>query len=191
MDIRTEVLYFSEPGERNTQQTLVMAKKRAGELGIKTIVVASTTGSTALKAMQEFKGYKVVVITHCAGYISPDTQEFDEKIRSEILADGGIIHTAAHSFGGIGRAVRRRFKDSSYQLDEIIAHVLRLFGQGVKVAIEVTLMAVDAGLVRTNEDVIAISGTSRGADTAIIIRPATTHDLFSIRIEEIICKPRL
>ena len=76
-------------------------------------------------------------------------------------------------------------------MDEIIANVLRLFGQGVKVAGEVSCMAVDAGLLRTDEDAVAIGGTKYGSDTAIIIRPSNTHTFFDARIREIICKPRL
>jgi hypothetical protein len=52
-------------------------------------------------------------------------------------------------------------------------------------------MAADAGLVSPEEEVIAIAGTGRGADTAIVVKPAHAHDAFSLRVKEIICKPRL
>ena len=80
---------------------------------------------------------------------------------------------------------------SAEGVDEIIANVLRLFGAGVKVACEVTCMATDAGLVRANEDVVGIGGTSDGADTAILVKATNTHTFFDIRIREIICKPRM
>ena len=60
----------------------------------------------------------------------------------------------------------------------------------MKVAAEITIMAADAGLVRTDEEVIAIGGSSRGADTAIIVRPANASRFFELKIKEIICKPR-
>ena len=75
-----------------------------------------------------------------------------------------------------------------HALDNYLA---RLIGKGYKVAIEITLMAADAGLISPDEEVIAIAGTGRGADTAIVVKPAHAHDAFSLRVKEIICKPRL
>jgi hypothetical protein len=88
----------------------------------------------------------------------------------------------------LGRAVNRKF--NTIEVDEIIAHVLRLFGAGVKVGCEITCMAADAGLVKPGSEVLAIGGTGRGADTAIIVRATNTHTFFDLRILEIICKPR-
>jgi len=61
----------------------------------------------------------------------------------------------------------------------------------MKVACEIACMAADAGFIRTDEDAISIGGTSRGADTAILLRPSNTHAFFDIKVKEIICKPRL
>jgi hypothetical protein len=68
---------------------------------------------------------------------------------------------------------------------------LRMFGQGMKVACEIAAMAADAGLVRTDEEIIAIGGTGRGADTAVVLQPSYVHRLFNLKVKEIICKPRL
>ena len=61
----------------------------------------------------------------------------------------------------------------------------------MKVACEITIMAADAGLVRTDEEVIAIAGTHSGADTAIVVQPSNANRFFNLRVKEIICKPRL
>ena len=84
--------------------------------------------------------------------------------------------------------MNRRF--GVIQIDEIIAHVLRLFSQGVKVACECACMAVDEGLVSSGEEAVSIGGTGKGADTAIVLKPSNTHTFFDSRILEIICKPR-
>jgi hypothetical protein len=181
-------VYFLEPGNATTEKTFEVAKKRAEELGIKTIVVASTSGETGLKAVKAFASYKVVVVTHSTGLQAPDAQELTPQNRAKILEKGGLILTATHAFGGVGRAVRRRF--NTYQVDEIIAQTLRVFGQGTKVACEITLMAADAGLIRTDEEVISIGGTAKGADTALVVKPAHTHDFFELRVKEVLCKPR-
>jgi hypothetical protein len=61
--------------------------------------------------------------------------------------------------------------------------------EGMKVAVEITAMAADAGLVRTDEEVVSIAGTGRGADTALVVRPAISRRLFNMRIERILAKP--
>jgi hypothetical protein len=181
-------VYFADSGSACTEKTLQIAKKRAEQLGIGTIVVASTSGETGVKAVKMFANYKVVVVTHSTGFPAPDAQELTELNRAKILENGGMILTATHAFGGVGRAVRRKFK--TYQVDEIVAHTLRVFGQGTKVACEIALMAADAGLIRTDEEVISIGGTGSGADTALVIKPAHTHDFFELKVREVLCKPR-
>ncbi|MCJ7669370.1 MAG: hypothetical protein MUO61_02490 [Dehalococcoidia bacterium] len=181
-------VYFLESGSANTERTFEVSKRRAEELGIKTIVVASTSGETGLKAVKTFANYKVVVVTHTTGLQAPDVQELTPQNRAKILEKGGLILTATHAFGGVGRAVRRKLNTS--QVDEIIAHTLRVFGQGTKVACEIALMAADAGLIRTDEEVISIGGTARGADTALVVKPAHTHDFFELKVKEVLCKPR-
>ena len=181
-------VYFIEPGSTNTKKTFELAKKRAKELGIKTILVASTSGETGVKAVKLFANYKVVIVTHTTGLQAPNVQELTPQNKAKILERGGVILTATHAFGGVGRAIRRKF--NTYQVDEIIAHTLRVFGQGTKVACEIALMAADAGFIRTNEEVISIGGTAKGADTALVIQPAHTHDFFELKVKEVLCKPR-
>ena len=184
--ITTESTYFHKEkrGSLETDETLRLAKNRADQLGIKSIVVASLRGETALKASQVFAGYNLVVIT---GVTENNVQNFPTGLREDIEAKGGKIITAAHAFGTLGRAVNKKF--GVIQVDEVIAYVLRLFSAGVKVACEVACMAVDAGFVRSDEEVISIGGQG-GADSAIVLKPSNTHLFFDSHILEIICKPR-
>jgi hypothetical protein len=184
-----EITYFHTIGESNTEITLQLAKKRAEKRGINTIVVASTRGVTGVKAAKLFQGYNVIVVPHHTGYQDVDAQELTTENQEKIGESGGQVLTATHAFGGVGRAVRRQF--NTYQAEEIIAATLKVFGQGAKVCAEIVLMAADAGLVSTQEDLIAISGSNRGADTALIIRPVNAFDFFKMKIQEIICKPLL
>jgi len=181
-------VYFDSPGPENTERTLEIARKRAEEAGIRTILVASTTGETGVKAARAFQGYNVIVVSHSTGFKEPDYQELSEENRAAIEAAGAKVLTCLHAFGGVGRAVRKKL--GTYELEEIVAYTLRIFGEGTKVACEMALMAADAGLVRTDEPVIAIAGTSRGADTALVLRPANAQNFFDLRIMEVLCKPR-
>jgi hypothetical protein len=185
MEVKT--VYFDTPGRDNTAATMRIARRRAEELGIKTILVASTIGDTAVEAVKVFKGLKVIVVTHAAGFKEPNTQEFTQENRRKVESKGALVLTAIHAFAGIDRAMRKRF--NMYLLGDIIASTLRIFGEGMKVACEISLMAADAGLVRTDEDVVAVAGTGSGADTAIVLSPVNTTDFFSLRVKEILCKP--
>lgn len=181
--------YFARHGKDNTEDTLNLAKKRAEELGIRSILCATTFGETAAAAAKLFKGYRFIAVTHATGAREPNVQELEDKYRAQIESYGGVILTTTHAFGGVGRAVRRHF--NTYEIDEIIANTLRVMGQGFKVVCEIALMAADAGLVRTDQEVIAIAGSAHGADTAVVLQPANAQDFFNLRVKEIICKPRL
>ncbi len=179
--------YFENPGEANTDETLRIARERAVEMGIKTILVATTVGGTAVKAVEAFEGMKVIVVTHFTGMREPNIQAFTEENRKKVESKGGIVLTTTHAFMGIGAAMRKKF--NMYLLGDVIANTLRIFGQGMKVVCEISLMAADAGLVEVGEDIIAIGGTGRGADTAVVIKPVNTNDFFEMRVREILCKP--
>jgi hypothetical protein len=129
------------------------------------------------------------VVTHVTGFREPNIQQFTEENRKVVESKGGIILTAAHAFAGLSRAMRN--KHNMYLLGDVVADTLRIFGQGTKVACEITLMAADAGLVRTDEDVISVAGTDGGADTALVLTPANTDNFFDLKVREILCKPRL
>jgi len=179
--------YFARPGKENTERVFQIAGARAEQLGIRSIVVATTTGQTGVRATEVFKGYNLVLVTHSTGFKEPNYQELTEENRTAIEAGGGRILTCQHAFGGVGRAVRKKLQ--TYELEEIIAYTLRIFGEGMKVSCEIALMAADAGLIRVGEPTIAIGGTGRGMDTAVVLRPANAQSFFDLRIMEVLCKP--
>jgi len=182
-------VYFERAGPANTERTFEVAKARAEQLGLRTILVASTTGETGVKAARFFQGYDLVVVSHSCGFKEPNVQEMAEEHRDAILASGAKLLTCQHAFGGINRAVRKEF--GTYMLDELIAFVLRNFSQGVKVGVEMAVMAADTGLAEVGEPVIAVAGTGRGADTALVVLPANAQNFFDFRVLEVLCKPRL
>jgi len=188
-EISVNSVYFEEPGKINTERTLEIALKRTRELNIEQIVIASTGGYTALEAMQVFRDYNPIIVTHSTGFNNPNEQEMPDETKKQLEDMGATVLTCLHSFGGLGRAVRKQF--NTYELDDIVANTLRVLGEGMKVGCEITLMAADAGLINTGTDTISISGTSEGADTALVIKPANTQNFFNLRVKEILCKPRL
>jgi len=182
--------YLKKPGPKNTKTVLEAASKRAKELEINTILVATCSGDTAFQAREIFDpAIKVIAVSHVTGFKKPNFQELSEEARKELESKGVVVLTCQHAFGGVGRGVRNKL--STYQVDEIIAYTLRTFGQGTKVAVELALMAADTGLVRTDGDVISIGGSAKGADTALVLQPANSFNVFDIKIREIICKPAI
>lgn len=187
--MEAKTVYFENSGHENTEEVLSIARRRAAEMGIKTILVASTSGDTAVKATEVLNGLRIVVVSRITGHQEPDVQRFTEENRQKVESRDAVVLTATEAFGGVSRAMRNKF--SMYLLGDIILNTLRIFGTGMQVACEISLMAADAGLVRTDEDVIAIGGTGRGADTAVVLTPVNSTRLFDLRIKEILCKPLL
>ncbi len=180
--------YFPKPGPANTEAVIEAVVRRARELSIDRVIVATCSGRTAFEVRRSFDpSLKVIAVTHVTGFYEPNIQELSEEDRRALQAEGVEVLTCAHAFGGVGRGVRNRV--GTYQIDEIMAYTLRIFGQGTKVAVEIALMAADAGLVRSDEDVISVGGTGQGADTALVLRPTTSSHFFDLRIREVICKP--
>jgi len=182
-------LYLEEPGPDNTRYTLEMALRRAEELDVQNIIVATTSGNTGWMAAQVFQSKNLVVVTHSTGFLRPDYQELMPEFRKKIEEAGAKVLTCQHGLGGVGRAVRKKL--GTYELEEIIAYTLRNFGEGTKVAVEIAIMAADAGLIPTQKLCISIGGTGHGADTALLLRPAHAQNFFDLRIMEILAKPRL
>ncbi len=181
--------YFLKTGKANTRDVMEAAGRRAGELGVKTVLVPSVSGRTALTAREVLGGsVQVIAVTHVAGFEGPDIQEMSARNRLRLESAGVRVFTGQHAFGGVGRAVRNKL--GTYQVDEIMAWTLRTFGQGTKVAVEIALMATDAGLVRTDQDIISLGGTGEGVDTALVIRPSNSFRFFELKVREVICKPR-
>jgi uncharacterized protein len=180
--------YFNKPGGKNTRGVLEAVSKRGKDLSIKKVIIASYSGRTAFEALKILdKDINIIAVTHVTGYAKPDFQELDEKDRRDLESQGVKVLTCQHAFGGVGRGIRNKL--DTYQVDEIMAHTLRVFGQGVKVAIEIALMAADAGLVRTDEDVISLGGTAKGVDSALVLKPANSARFFDLKVREVICKP--
>ncbi len=186
--VERKTIYFEAAGRQNTKTVLKAAKEYAEKAGIKDVVVASTTGETGAQASKLFKGFNLVVVTHHMGFSQPGVQELTEENRRRILANGAKILTATHALSGAERAIRKKF-DTIEPL-EIIANTLRLFGEGTKVCVEVVLMVADAGLIPADRDVVAVAGSGRGADTALLMKPANSSRFFDLEVREIIAKPR-
>lgn len=180
-------MYFDQPGKDNTDQTLQQAAERANELGLDEVVVATSTGRTAYRAMEVFKGIQLTVVTYHCGFKEPFQNRMADDVRKDIEDKGVRVIQSSHALSGLERSVAKKHSGTYPVL--LIADTLRLLGQGTKVAVEVAVMAADAGAL-TGKDIISIGGSGGGADTALVLKPAHQNNFFDLRVREIICKPR-
>ena len=185
-----EITYFDKRGPQNTEAVAEAVKKRCVELGIKYVVVASNTGETALKFWEALKDcdVKLVSVTEHAGFSGGDKVFLTPEMRDKLQDKGIEVLMASHILSGVGRSIGNKFGGISHV--EIIAHTLRRIGQGIKVTVEVSIMAADAGLIPTDTEIIAVGGSGKGADAAAVIKPAHMNNFFDIEIREIIAMPR-
>jgi len=180
-------MYFEKIGKTNTTETLNLAYQRAKELGINEMVVASTTGETALEAHKIFNDFKITVVTYHCGFRKPFETIMTSDMRKTLEQNGMQVVSATHALSGVERSLAQKHQGIYPVL--LIADVLRLFGHGTKVAVEISIMAADAGML-TGNDIVSIGGSGKGADAALILKPANQSDLFDMKIREIVCKPR-
>ena len=181
-------MHFNQSGVTNTRQTLTLARERVETLGIQEVVVASTHGDTAYQTLELFEGFQVVVVTYHNGFKEPFKTVMKETVKADLETKGARVVCATHALSGVERSLFKKYGGGFPVL--LIADTLRLFGQGVKVAVEISIMASDSGML-SGQDIISIGGSGRGADAALVLKPANQSDLFDMRIREVICKPRV
>jgi hypothetical protein len=203
MSIKRATVYFEKPGKEHTEETLKIALEAAKERKIETVVISSTTGWTALKALEVFdgSGLQLVFVTHQTGYRAPGVQLMPDETRRKLEEAGAIVITSTDVLTGgvdVGISRQRPQKEAPLEarlpsivppISTVIAHVLRLFSQGVKVCVEIAMMAADAGTIPIDKPIVAVAGSHAGSDTAMVITPATSNSIRDLKIHEILAKP--
>jgi hypothetical protein len=188
---KKEILYLSKAGTRQCPACLAAAAERAAELGLRHAVVATSSGHTALELARALRvagsSAEVVGVGYAANFAAkwgPLKRRFiapAERLGARFMA-------GTHALGGVNGAIREKFGCATP--GSLIANTYYTFGQGLKVAVEVALMAADQGLLPTDREALALGGTGEGADTALILTPACSHEFFKLRIHEVVCMPR-
>ena len=180
--MESKIVYFEDSVEENTEVTFKLVQERLNHMEIKKLVLASTTGATARKAMNFFKnqGVRLIIVPHQFDFYR-EKNAFPPELVKDLRESGHEVHFGTMLF----------HTDDLYGTSNAttMANLLRCFCQGVKVCFEIVLMVADAGLVTSGEKVIAIAGTAQGSDTALVMQAASTQHLRRLRVNEIICKP--
>ncbi len=188
----SEITYFDTPGKKNTEELMDAVSRCLDRTGIKTVVIASNSGETALKAIDRWADScsTFVVVTSHAGFSGEGMLDMNSDTETKIIQAGARLVRTSHVLSGMERSFTKKFGGVS-RVEVVSATLRTLFGQGMKVCVEIAVMAADSGAIRCgDEEIIVIGGTGEGADTACVVRPAHANDFFKFEIREIIAIPR-
>ena len=181
------MIVFEKPGKQNTEQTLELAAMRAKQDGVH-LVVASTRGGSAEAAVKaaEKEGIldKLVIV---GSVIDKGVQKMSAETMEMLKQKDVPLVITSHALSGVERGLSNKM--SGIYPAEIIAHALRMLGQGVKVCVECGIMALDCGAIPYGEAIVAVGGTGSGADTSCVLTPAGANAVLECKVHEILCKP--
>jgi len=194
---------FKRPGPVNTDELIKILKKASSEY--ETVVVASVTGSSAVKIAETLKDKNIVCVT-CPQGMYWEVEEMDRdlfaeipelrKARDEWVKKGlkqvpmnitsenkvqlerlnvEIIRGTIPLFGPTFSMRLHLQRPSSL---DIMAKTLELISPGTLVTMEAVLMATDAGVISEDELVLACAGTEMGLDTAWALKSCASANLF-------------
>ena len=143
-----EVVYFERPGKHNTDDVINLVSQTLKRTGIDTVIIASNSGETAAKAIARWSGAckNIVVVTSHAGFSGEGELDMDSAMEGRLLQSGARLVRASHVLSGLERSFSKKFQGLSRA--EVVSETLRaLFGQGLKVCVEIAIMAADSGAI--------------------------------------------
>ena len=187
---RRFITYFDKEGEDNTDDLILAIEDKLRMVdNIDTILIASNTGESALKLNDAVSSdIKIINITHHAGFSKTNELEISDDMIKKLEKVGIETHCLGHAFSGASRGITNKY--GGFSPLDIVADTLRMFSHGVKVACEISLMAADAGIIPVGKEIIVVAGRKHGIDTAVILTPVNSKDLFDLKINEIFAMPR-
>ena len=184
-----KIFYFEKKGAVNTERALEIALVCCEEKGIRKIVVASSTGKTALLLRDKAKpSIEVIGVTYSAGSKYREEVEEFNRNRETMIKKGIQVVRGLHALSATERAFENKYKSGLLPLN-IVADTLRMFSQGMKVCLEVAVMAAEAGFITPDEEVVVVGGSGKGADTAVIMKPAYAASMFETKVKAVLCMP--
>jgi hypothetical protein len=188
----SSITYFDAPGSQNTESVLDVVAERIKKGGIKHVVVASDSGETGKKMLSRLNGtgVKLIIVTEACGSEEEGKSIMEAGVEKSLRESGATIVQATHALSGVERSINKKIGGASRV--ETIAEALRaLFGHGMKVCVEIVIMAADNAAIPCGEiEVIAVAGSSSGADTACVVRPAHANGFFNFQVREVLAMPR-
>lgn len=180
-----KIVYFEKPGKENTVEVIELVLERAKLRNINRIVLASTRGHTAKAFLDavEGKNINLVVVPWQFNFKKEGGNPFPQELVKELQEKKHIVH--------FGTMLFHTGDLYGTNTPMALANILRVLGQGMKVCVEIIMVACDGGCIKMGEKVMVVAGTGSGADFAVVATAASSTNVKSLKINEIICKPIL
>ncbi len=184
------MIVFERSGAENTEAACKIAIEKAIEMDTD-IICATTKGDSGIAMCEAAKAMgfpnKVVIVSHAYGSKEAGENAMSEEKRQIIESYGAKIVTTTHVLSGAERAFSEVFK-GVYPV-EVMAHTLRMICVGLKVCVEISVMALDCGAIPFGKKMVCVGGTRAGLDTVAVITPYHANRILRTHIHGIVCKP--
>jgi uncharacterized protein len=183
--IKRETIYFEEGGKEHTNLTLKTSLDAAKALNIKTILVASTSGDTGVRAAELYKdsGIQLIVVGHQMGFPATKIQQFTSKNWERIEELGGVVNLGTDV---LTNSIRQRQHLGQSPMSIITQALISV---KLKVNVEIIAKACDVGLILPGDKVISIAGSHKGADTSVVFIANDSPHLLDIQPLMLLCYP--
>jgi len=192
----TPIAYFLQEGRENLQECLKIAFQAAKQQNIEKIVIFTARGEGVQLAvdsfciLDEYQKIGLVAVTfRQAKAFTAEGKPLEVRISDQaerVMKERGIPLVRAHlPFDPIAPP----FKDRGVLAQDLslVESALNIFGGGMSLCVQATVLACDAGAIGLGEHVVAMT-----SDTAILVQAApTARMLRELVIREILCKPAI
>ncbi len=201
------VHFFEKPGAENTNDVISCLVDRVREGDIDSVVVASVSGRMATivaeKVRKQGLKTKVVCVSGPKSWKKYPQYQFPlitrkEQSRLESL-QVKVVNNIDEPFKPIlfrDWWEKKTLKVPHPESDLFWMALICVGGHGFRTAIEIVFMAVDAGVVQPGQNVVAVAGTGRGLDSAVVLRAGRFNEAVGrypakrLKIEEILAMPK-
>lgn len=202
-----EVNFFEEPGEKNTDEVISALVRRVKEGGIKAVVIASISGSMALRVAKNLKRRKLETKVVCVS--GPPSWKKYPQYKFPLISEEDRARLKAEHIEVVDRidepflpiTFRNWWEKKTLlvprpESDLFWMTLICVGGHGFRTAIEVIFMAVEAEAVRLGQRVIGVAGTGSGLDSAVVLTARRFDDAVGrypnrrLKVEEVLAMPK-
>ncbi len=191
--------FFNSPGPDNTSKVIEVVGQRVRLGDIPKILVASESGQLALELRKSFPLATVVCVTYNdetrRKYQKPALMK-DQLLMQRIVLVDTVPEPLGRELTFRNWWERRTIKLPGDSADLFWMTLICVGGHGLRTAVEIVFMAVEAGAVPVGERVVSIAGTGWGADSAIVMKASRLDDAVGadpekrMKIEQILAMPK-